>query len=52
MEKLDTLEAYRKQEAEARWVCCPMCDKKKCERNADDCDVNRFLEDKESEEEK
>lgn len=32
-----------------------MCDKKKCERNADDCDVKIFLkdgdsEDKESEE--
>lgn len=31
-------------EARARWVCCPMCDKKKCEREADDCDVKIYLE--------
>lgn len=33
-------------EANARWICCPMCDKKKCEREADDCDVKRCLENK------
>ena len=31
-------------EARARWVCCPMCDKKKCDRTADDCDVKLYLE--------
>lgn len=41
-----------REEARARWICCPMCDKKKCERDADDCDVKRFLKDKESEETK
>lgn len=33
-----------KEEARARWICCPMCDKKKCKREADDCDVNKALE--------
>lgn len=33
-------------EARARWICCPMCDKKKCEREADDCDVKIYLRDK------
>lgn len=30
-------------EVRARWVCCPMCDKKKCDRTADDCDVKLYL---------
>lgn len=34
------------EEAKARWICCPLCDKKKCERNADDCDVNIHLKNK------
>ena len=34
------------EEARARWICCPMCDKKKCEREADDCDVKIYLIDK------
>lgn len=34
------------KEVRARWVCCPMCDKKKCDRRADDCDVKRYLENK------
>jgi hypothetical protein len=21
------------EEARARWICCPMCDKEKCQRN-------------------
>ena len=33
-------------EARARWICCPMCDKKKCEREADDCDVKNYLKNK------
>lgn len=33
-------------EARARWICCPMCDKKKCEREADDCDVKIYLKNK------
>ena len=33
-------------EAKARWICCPMCDKKRCERYADDCDVKRYLKNK------
>ena len=37
------------EEARARWICCPMCDKKKCERNADDCDVKIFLKDRKGE---
>ena len=31
-------------EAKARWICCPMCDKERCERGADDCDVKRYLQ--------
>ena len=27
-------------------VCCPMCDKEKCERGADDCDVKKYLKNK------
>ena len=33
-----------REEAKARWLCCPMCDKAKCEREADDCDVKIYLE--------
>ena len=32
-----------KEETQARWICCPMCDKKKCERQAEDCDVKIYL---------
>ena len=35
-----------REEARARWICCPMCDKKKCKREADDCDVNIYLKSK------
>lgn len=39
------------EEAKARWVCCPMCDKSKCDRKAEDCDVKLYLEEEiESEE--
>jgi hypothetical protein len=31
-------------EAKARWICCPMCDKERCEREADDCDAKRYLQ--------
>lgn len=34
------------EEANARWICCPMCDKKECEREADDCDVKTYLQNK------
>lgn len=34
------------KEALARWIFCPTCDKKKCERDADDCDVKRYLKNK------
>ena len=34
------------EEARARWICCPMCDKKKCKREADDCDVKIYLKSK------
>lgn len=34
------------EEALARWICCSMCDKHKCERQAEDCDVNRYLRNK------
>lgn len=34
------------EEARARWICCPLCDKKKCERSSDDCDVNIHLKNK------
>lgn len=37
------------EEAKAIWIYCPMCDKKKCDRTADDCDVKIFLKIKESE---
>lgn len=33
-------------EAKARWICCPFCDKERCERGADDCDVKRYLKNK------
>ena len=36
------------KEARARWICCPMCDKKKCERSASDCDVQIYLKNKNS----
>jgi hypothetical protein len=35
-----------KDEAKARWICCPMCDKERCERGADDCDVKRYMQGK------
>lgn len=35
-----------REEADAGWICCPMCDKKKCEREADDCDVKIYLKNK------
>ena len=35
------------EESQARWICYPMCDKKKCDRGTDDCDVKRYLENKE-----
>ena len=31
-------------EAKARWICCPLCDKERCERGADDCDVKKYLQ--------
>ncbi len=31
------------EEAQARWICCPWCDRKTCNRNADDCDVKQYL---------
>lgn len=34
------------EESNARWLCCPLCDKKKCDREAEDCDVKRVLADK------
>ena len=34
------------EEARARWICCPMCDKNKCERAASDCDVQIYLKNK------
>ena len=34
------------EEARARWICCPLCDKKKCERSSDDCDVKNYLKNK------
>jgi hypothetical protein len=36
----------KEDEAKARWICCPMCDKARCERGADDCDVKRYLKNK------
>jgi len=32
------------EEAKARWIACPWCDRKTCNRNADDCDVKIWLE--------
>lgn len=31
------------EEKRAMWIFCPTCDKEKCERDADDCDVKRIL---------
>lgn len=31
-------------EYKARWICCPMCDRDTCNRNANDCDVKIWLE--------
>ena len=31
------------EEAKARWICCPLCDKHKCERGAKDCDVRIYM---------
>lgn len=38
-------------EATARWVCCPMCDRKVCDRTADDCDVKIWINEKLAEKE-
>ena len=43
-EWLKELKQLREQ---TRWICCPMCDKERCEREADDCDVKRYLKSKE-----
>lgn len=32
------------EEVKARWICCPMCDRDICNRNANDCDVKIWLE--------
>ena len=40
------------EESKARWICCPMCDKKKCERTASDCDVAIYLKNRAETEEK
>lgn len=40
-----------REESNARRICCPMCDKNKCDREADDCDVERYLENKKGGEE-
>lgn len=39
------------KEANARRICCPLCDKKKCEREANDCDVKIYLKEKSESEE-
>jgi len=31
------------EEAKARYICCPMCDRKICNRRADDCDVALYF---------
>ena len=36
-------------EAQAHWICCPMCDRETCNRNADDCDVKKWIEKKNEE---
>ena len=38
-------------EVQARWICCPMCDRGTCNRNADDCDVKKWIEKKGSDNE-
>lgn len=30
-------------EARARWICCPMCDRKICCFGASDCDAKRWM---------
>lgn len=35
-------------ERQAHWICCPMCDRDTCNRNADDCDVKKWIEKKEA----
>lgn len=40
------------EESRARWICCPLCDKKKCERETDDCDVKIYLKNKAESEDK
>ena len=32
-----------REESNARRICCPMCDKDKCDREADDCDVKKVF---------
>ena len=32
------------EEAKARWICCPWCDRETCNRNANDCDVKKYFE--------
>lgn len=33
-------------EAQARWVCCPMCDRDKCCFGAPDCDAKQWIEER------
>ena len=35
-----------REETIARRICCPICDRKKCDREADDCDVKIYLKNK------
>ena len=34
------------EESRAQWICCLICDKKKCGKKANDCDVKKCLENK------
>lgn len=33
-------------EARARWVCCPMCDRKTCCFGASDCDAKKWMDER------
>lgn len=43
MEQESEVKQMTELEARARWVCCPMCDRKTCCFGASDCDAKRWM---------
>ena len=41
-----TVKQMTELEKQARWVCCPMCDRDKCEFGASDCDAKKWMDER------